>query len=159
MRILLASFLLAFASLVTAQQSAPVTATAPWARPTVQGQRTSGAFVTLTASEPLTLVGVSSPIAGVAEIHEMKLEGDVMRMRSIDALPLAPGKPFELKPGGHHVMLQELKAPLAPNTSIPLTLSFRTAKGESRQLVVQVPVTATPPKELGAVSAHPQHGR
>jgi copper(I)-binding protein len=166
MRILLASILLAAGSLAAAQSAAPVTAASPWARPTVQGQRAGGAFVTLTASEPLTLVGVSSPVAATGEIHEMKLEGDVMRMRAIDALPLAPGKAVELKPGGYHLMLQDLKAPLAANTSIPLTLTFRTAKGETRQLALQVPVTATPPKELGAASAHPHahshpksHGR
>src|SRR4051812_18207418 len=123
MRFLLASFLLFGASLAAAQP-APVTATAAWARPTVQGQRASGAYATLTATEPVTLVGVSSPVAAVAQIHEMKLEGDVMRMRAVDAVAIAPGKPLELKPGGQHVMLQELKAPLAPNTSIPVTLTF-----------------------------------
>ncbi len=156
MRLLLASFLLATASLAGAQAAAPVTATTPWARATVQGQRASAAYVTLTASEPLVLVGVSSPAAGASEIHEMKLEGDVMRMRAIESLALAPGKPVELKPGGLHLMLQGLKAPLAANTSIPVTLTFRTAKGEARQLALQVPVTATPPKESGAASAH-QH--
>ena len=158
MRSIVASLLLVLAGTAAAQQAAPVTATAPWARASVQGQRSSGAFVTLTASEPLTLVSASTPVAGVAELHEMKMEGDVMRMRAIDALPLPAGKPVELKPGGYHLMLQELKAPLVPNTTIPLTLTFRTAKGEQRQLALQVPVSATPPKELGAASAH-QHGR
>jgi copper(I)-binding protein len=154
MRILLSAVLLGAASIAAAQQAAPVTATAPWARPTVQGQMASGAFVTLTASEPVTLVGVSTPVATVAELHEMKLEGDVMRMRAIDSIALAPGKPLELKPGGHHVMLQQLKAPLAPNTSIPLTLTFKTAKGDTRQLALQVPVMATPPQGAAAAGAH-----
>lgn len=156
MRLLLATSLLALTALAGAQQAAPVTASAAWARPTVQGQRSGGAFVTLTATEPLTLVGVSSPVATVAELHEMKLEGDVMRMRAVDSLAIAPGKPLELKPGGNHVMLQELKAPLAPNTSIPLTLTFKTAKGEQRQLALQVPVTATAPAGSAAAGAH-QH--
>jgi copper(I)-binding protein len=154
MRFLFSAVLLGAASIAAAQQAAPVTATAPWARPTVQGQMASGAFVTLTASEPVTLVGVSTPVATVAELHEMKLEGDVMRMRAIDSIALAPGKPLELKPGGHHVMLQELKAPLAPNTTIPVTLTFRTARGEQRQLALQVPVMATPPQGAAAAGAH-----
>lgn len=140
-----------------AQANAPVTVLAPWARATVQGQRTSGAFMTLEAKEPVTLVGASSPVAGRAELHEMKLEGDVMRMREVDSLRVEAGKPLQLKPGGYHMMLVDLKAPLAPNTSIPLTLTFRTAAGEQRQLALQVPVSATPPKEAGAHGSHSKH--
>ena len=156
---LLAATALACGAAAWAQASAPVTALAPWARATVQGQRTSGAFMTLEAKEPLTLVGASSPVAARAEMHEMKLEGDVMRMREVDSLPVAAGKPLQLKPGGYHLMLVDLKAPLAPNTSIPLTLTFRTAAGESRQLALQVPVSATPPKEAGAQGSgsHSKH--
>ena len=140
-----------------AQTNAPVTVLAPWARATVQGQRTSGAFMTLEAREPVTLVGASSPVAGRAELHEMKMEGDVMRMREVDSLRIDAGKPLQLKPGGYHMMLVDLKAPLAPNTSIPLTLTFRTAAGEQRQMALQVPVSATPPKEAGVQGSHSKH--
>ncbi len=140
-----------------AQAAAPVTAFAPWARASVQGQRATGVFVTLTATEPLTLVGASSPVAGTTEVHEMKLDGDIMRMRAVDALPLPANRPVQLKPGGYHLMLLELKAPLAPNTSIPLTLTFRTAGGEQRQLGLQVPVSTTPPKEAGAAAGSGGH--
>jgi copper(I)-binding protein len=153
----LASALLLAAGAAFAQAAAPVTAQLPWARPTVQGQRSGGVYVTLTASEPVTLVGAATPIAGTAEVHEMKLEGDVMRMRALERLELPAGKPVELKPGGNHLMLQELKAPLQAGTSIPLTLTFRTARGEQRQLALQVPVSATPPKELGAAAAAGAH--
>jgi hypothetical protein len=136
---LLAAAVLACGATAWAQATAPVTVLAPWARPTVQGQRSSGAYMTLVAQEPLSLVGASTPVAGSAEVHEMKVEGDVMRMRPLEALALAKGQPVQLKPGGHHLMLMELKAPLAPNTSIPLTLTFRTASGEQRQLALQVP--------------------
>jgi len=140
-----------------AQANAPVTVLAPWARATVQGQRTSGAFMTLEAKEPVTLVGASSPVAGRAELHEMKMEGDVMRMREVDSLRVDAGKPLQLKPGGYHMMLVDLKAPLAPNTTIPLTLTFRTAAGEQRQMALQVPVSATPPKEAGVQGSHRKH--
>jgi copper(I)-binding protein len=153
----LAPVLLSAAAAAFAQAAAPVTALVPWARPTVQGQRSAGVYVTLTASEPLTLVSASTPIAGTADVHEMKLDGDVMRMRALDKLELPAGKPVELKPGGYHLMLQELKAPLQPGTSIPITLTFRTAAGQQRQLALQVPVTATPPKEPGAASAQGAH--
>jgi hypothetical protein len=154
---LLAAMAFASGAAAWAQAIAPVTAHAPWARASVQGQRTSGAFMTLEAREPLTLLGASSPVAGRAELHEMKMEGDVMRMRELDSVPLAVGKPLQLRPGGYHLMLVDLKAPLAPNTSIPLTLTFRTAAGEQRQLALQVPVSATPPKEAGVHGSHHKH--
>jgi copper(I)-binding protein len=89
-------------------------------------------------------------------MHEMKLEGDVMRMRALERLDLPAGKPVALKPGGYHLMLQGLKAPLQPGTSIPVTLTFRTARNEQRELALQVPVSATPPKEAGGGSRQPQ---
>lgn len=140
----LTTLLLAAATAASAQ-TAPVTVAGAWARPSVQGQLGTGAFMTLTASEPLSLVGVASPAAGVAEVHEMKMEGDVMKMRPLKALELPAGKPVELKPGGHHLMLLDLKAPLAVNTTVPVTLTFRNAKGQQSQLALQVPVSSRPP--------------
>jgi copper(I)-binding protein len=101
--------------------------------------------MTLTAREPLTLVGASTPVAGVAEVHEMKMEGDVMRMRAVGKLALPAGQAVELKPGGYHLMLMDLKAPLKANTHIPLTLRFRNAKGAESRLELSVPVAMTPP--------------
>ena len=73
----------------------------------------------LTAEEPLKLVGVETSAAGVAEVHEMKMEGDVMRMRAIDSLDLPKGVAVDLKPGGYHLMLQQLKAPLVRTARCP----------------------------------------
>ncbi|HZY17059.1 MAG TPA: copper chaperone PCu(A)C [Ramlibacter sp.] len=138
-------------------QTAPVTAVGAWARASMQGQTASAAYMTLTATEPLSLVGVSSPVARVADVHEMKLEGEVMRMRALPALELPANRPVQLKPGGYHLMLQELKAPLQPDTTIPVTLTFRTARGEQRQLALQVPVSATPPREPAAAGSQGGH--
>lgn len=156
-RHLVAAIAMACGAAAWAQSAAPVTVLAPWARASVQGQRTSGAYMTLVAQEPLTLVGASSPVARTAELHEMKLEGDVMRMRQLEALPIKARETLQLKPGGYHLMLVDLKAPLAPNTSIPLTLDFRTASGEARQVSLQVPVSATPPREAGAHGTMHRH--
>ena len=153
MKTLIASFLLATAG-IAAAQTAPVTVAGAWARPSVQGQLGTGAFMTLTASEPLSLVGVASPAAGVAEVHEMKLEGDVMKMRPLKALELPAGKPVELKPGGHHLMLLDLKAPLAVNTTVPVTLTFRNAKGQQSQLALQVPVSPRAPGSHAPAAGH-----
>lgn len=132
-----------------AQPAAPaVRVDGAWARASVQGQTGTGAFMALTAREPLKLVAVASPAAGVAEVHEMKVEGDVMRMRAIDALDLPAGKTVELKPGGYHVMLLDLKAPLMKDSVVPLTLVFRDAKGAESRMQLQLPVSARAPAPM-----------
>ncbi|MFZ9254300.1 MAG: copper chaperone PCu(A)C, partial [Hylemonella sp.] len=94
-----------------------------WARATVPGQKASGAFMKITAKEDAQLVGLSSPVAGVVELHEMKMEADVMRMRAVaGGLSLPAGKTLELKPGGYHVMLMDLKVTLTTDGTVPLTL-------------------------------------
>lgn len=137
--------------------AAHVEAQNAWARASVPGQQASGAFMRLTAKEPLKLVGVETPVAGVAEVHEMKMEGDVMRMRAIEALDLPQGVPVDLKPGGYHVMLQQLKAPLVKDTQVPITLVFKDAKGELSRLHLQVPVRTAPPAGGDAAAAHHGH--
>ncbi len=98
--------------------------------------------MTITASEPLTLLGAESPAAGIVEIHEMKMQGDVMKMRAAGELPIAPGKPLKLAPGGYHFMLMDLKAQFKPDMSVLLTLRFRDAKGAERTPSVSLPVAA-----------------
>jgi len=138
-------FSLALGSLAALAQTAPVQVDGAWARATVQGQRGTGAFMSLTAKDATRLVGVSSPVAGVAEVHEMKMEGDVMKMRALPSLELPAGKKVEFKPGGYHVMLMDLKAPLAKDSTIPLTLLFKDAKGVESKLELKLPVATTAP--------------
>lgn len=130
-----------------------------WARATVQGQKASGAFMTLTAPSAAKLVAVSSPVAGVAEVHEMKMEGDVMKMRALtNGLDLPAGKAVELKPGGYHVMLMDLKLPLQKDTTIPLTLVFKDAKGVETKKELKVPVSQVAPAGAAApAAAHGEH--
>jgi len=116
-----------------------------WMRSAVAGQSGSGVYMRLTAREPMQLVGVTAPVAGSAGVHEMKMDGDVMRMRAIDKLDLPAGKAVELKPGGFHVMLMDLKRPLAPDSSVPLTLLLRDAKGVASKLDIVVPVRVNAP--------------
>ena len=96
-----------------------------WVRATVAGQKGTGAFMKLTAPEGATLVGAVSPVAGVVEIHEMAMEGNVMRMRALPkGLALPAGKAVELKPGGYHVMLMDLKQPLKAGEKVKLDLQI-----------------------------------
>lgn len=122
-----------------------------WVRATVQGQQATGAFMTLTAKDKTQLVGVSSSVAGVAEVHEMKMDGDIMKMRALTGgIDLPAGKAVALKPGGYHVMLMDLKLPLQKDTTIPLTLVFKDAKGAESNLAIMVPVSTTAPADAGA---------
>ena len=142
MKKLLAPLLFAVATAASAQ---PVSVHGAWARSTVTGQDSTGAYMTLTAREPLTFLGAQTPAAGIVEIHEMKMEGEVMKMRAADTLPLAPGQPLRLAPGVYHLMMMDLKAPFKPGSHVPMTLRFRDAKGRESSLAVSVPVSVAPP--------------
>ncbi len=131
-------------------QSAAVDVQGAWARATVSGQKATGAFMKLTAKENTQLVSASSPAAGVVEIHEMKMEGNVMKMRAIPSLNLPAGKAIELKPGGYHVMLMDLKAPLPKESSIPLTLVMKDDKGAESKVEINVPVLVKAPAGGGS---------
>ena len=99
----------------------------------------------------------SSPVAGVTEVHEMKLVDNVMKMRAIPALDLPAGQAVELKPGGYHIMLLDLKQPVAQGGTVPLTLVFEGKDGQRQSQELQAPVRA-----LGAAAApaggHGKHG-
>lgn len=124
-----------------------------WARATVPGQKATGAFMKLTAKGGAKLVSASSPAAGVTEVHEMKMEGEVMKMRAVSGLDLPAGKTVELKPGGYHVMLMDLKAPLAKDSTIDITLVFKDAKGVESKQDVKMPVNTGMPMAQGSHGA------
>lgn len=122
-----------------------------WIRETVPGQKGTGAFMQLQAPQGATLVGISTPVAGVAEVHEMRMDGGTMRMRELkDGLPLPARQAVELKPGGYHLMLMDLKQPLAKGATVPLSLQFEDARGTKSVREVQVTVGAPE----GAAAGH-----
>ena len=139
------TFLLAAALMAGAVQAQTVDVKDAWVRSSVPGQKATGAFMKLTARDGARLVSASSPVAGVTEVHEMKMEGDVMKMRALTGgLDLPAGKTVELKPGGYHVMLMDLKAALPKESTVPLTLVFKDAKGAESRVELKVPVAASP---------------
>ena len=146
----------ALASAPAWAQSAAVQVEGAWARASVQGQKGTGAFMRLTAKDGARLVRAESPAAGVAEVHEMKMDGDVMKMRAVPALDLPAGKTVELKPGSYHIMLLDLKAPLAKGSAVPLTLVFQDAQGTESRLDLSLPVAAAAPG--GAPAQGRSHG-
>lgn len=96
----------------------------PWVRGTVAGQMATGAFMAITSKQGAALVSASSPVAGVVEIHTMNMQNGVMTMRPVPRLELPAGKAVQLAPGGYHVMLLDLKQPLKPGETVPITLKL-----------------------------------
>ncbi len=132
---------------------AQTTVTEPWVRGTVATQKSTGAFMRITSAQGGTLVSASSPVAGVVQVHEMKMDGGVMKMGAVDALPLPAGQAVELKPGGYHVMLMDLKQPLKAGDTVPLTLTVKGKDGKTETVEVKAPVRA-----LGAPAGMPMGG-
>jgi len=143
---------------VVAQGVATVDVRDGWVRPSVPGQSGTGAFMKLAAPTGTKLVGISTPAAGVAEVHEMKMEGDTMKMRELTGgLDLPAGQTVELKPGGYHVMMMDLKGPLAKGTTVPMTLKFEDAKGVKTALELKLPVGAPEGADAGGAAHQHKH--
>jgi copper(I)-binding protein len=112
----------------------------PWARATPPTAESGGGFlvITNTGATPDRLIAVKSPAADKVEIHEMKMDGNIMRMREVEkGIEIPPGATVELKPGGFHVMFMGLKAPFAKDAKVPLTLVFEKAGSIDVDLMVQ----------------------
>ncbi len=109
-------------------QTPGIRADQPWARATAPQQKVGGAYVTLTSPVDDRLMGASSPAAGRAGVHEMIMDGQVMRMREQkDGIALPAGKPVALTPGGYHIMLMDLHKPLVAGQVITVQLRFQHA--------------------------------
>ena len=102
----------------------------PWARPTVPGQPSGGAYLSIENKGKAgdKLIAVASPIAKSAEIHTMSMEGNVMKMREVGSIDIKPTEKIAMQPGnGYHIMLIGLSQPLKVGDKIPLTLTFEKA--------------------------------
>jgi periplasmic copper chaperone A len=115
-----------------------VVITAPWTRAAGQGQNGAG-YLTLrnTGSTPDRLLAAESPAARVVELHTHIRDGEVMRMRPVNAIALPPGQAVRLEPGGLHLMLIGLTRPLLRGESVPVTLRFERAGSIELRLSVE----------------------
>ena len=121
----------------------------PFARATPPGAETGGVFFTVENRGEIgdRLIRASSPIAGTVELHQMTVEAGVMKMRAIQAVEVKPAGKLELKPGGYHLMLFDLRQPLKKGDKFPLTLTFARAGALEVSVVVEdmtLPIGATP---------------
>ena len=141
---------IAFAAAITTLLSAPLHAedvkagdlliTQAWSRQTPSGAKVAGAYLTIENKGTTAdrLVSGSTDVAGRFEIHEMAMDGSVMKMRPLDkGLAIDPGKTVKLAPGGYHVMLMDLKRQLKQGDKVPVTLQFEKAGKVNVSLDVQ----------------------
>lgn len=129
----------------SAAQVADVLVSQAWIRPAVKGQSGTGGFMRLISTQGVTLEGFESSVAK-AELHEMSMDGNVMRMRPIHALTLPAGRPVDLKPGSYHLMLINLKKPLKAGDVVPVTLKLKAGDGKTFTQRLDVPVRSTAPE-------------
>ncbi|HXQ51769.1 MAG TPA: copper chaperone PCu(A)C [Stellaceae bacterium] len=150
---IVAAALICGIALGAAAQQSGVTVSDAWARATPSGAKTGAAYVTVKnmGTAPDRLVAVSTPVAGVAQLHTMIDDNGVMKMRPVTAIEVKPGASVTLKPGGFHVMLMDLKQPLAEGQSFALTLTFEKA-GPVETKVIIAKAGAAAPAAMGGVN-------
>jgi len=123
-----------------------------WARATVPGQPVGAVYMVIETDADARLVSVSSPVAERVEVHEMKMDGGVMRMREVEGgLDLPKGQAVSLQPGGLHLMLMDLKKPIAAGEVIPLTLIV---ESNGKQQTIEVRARA---RSVGGAMPPAQH--
>ncbi|HSS26345.1 MAG TPA: copper chaperone PCu(A)C [Usitatibacter sp.] len=131
---------LAILAALSLPAAASVTATDAWVRGTVPAQKSTGAFVTLTSTEDARVVSVTTPAARSAQIHESLMDGGRASMRHVESLKLPAGRSVELRPGGYHVMLEDLARPLAEGDRVPLTFTIEDKGGKRSRVEVDAAV-------------------
>ena len=132
--------------------AANVTVSNAWARATMPGQPVSAAYMQIKSDADAKLIGVSSPAVPRVEVHEMKMDGDVMIMREVKAIDLPKGKTVALEPGGFHIMLMNLKQPIVAGEVIPLTLEVESG-GKKQTVKVKAEARA----QDGGAMQHSSH--
>jgi copper(I)-binding protein len=118
-----------------------------FSRATLPNAPVGGGYLTITnhGTTDDRLVGVATPVAGMAEVHEMKMDGDVMRMNKVpDGVLIPAGGTVALEPGGLHLMFMDLTAPLVEGQSVPVTLTFEKAGPVEVQVEVGSPAAKGP---------------
>ncbi|MDX1915199.1 MAG: copper chaperone PCu(A)C [Methylophilus sp.] len=111
-----------------------------WVRSTVPAQKVGAAYMTLTSPEDSKLFYAETTQAGSVEIHSMTMDNGVMKMRMLDELPLKAKQPEKLAPGGFHLMLFDLKAPLKAGEQVTFTLCFKDKNNKITHQQVIAPI-------------------
>ncbi len=111
-----------------------------WVSPTVPGQTVGAAYMRLRSEQDAALVKVETDASPTAEMHQMTVMNDVMRMRRLEQVEIPAGQTVEFAPGGRHVMLMDLRRPLKVGESVRVTLTLRLRDGRVSRETVVAPV-------------------
>jgi len=149
-----AAFLLAAGLCLAQSAHAQVTVAQAWVKATVPGQKVAAAYMDLKSTESAALVSAASSAAGMTEVHEMKMEGGVMKMRAVERIALPAGKTVKLEPGGYHIMLMGLAKPLKAGDTVPITLTVETSGKKRHSVRVQAPVRDSGPSSPSHQGMH-----
>ena len=139
-------------SLVAVAAQAQVSVTAPWVRATVPAQKSTGAFMHVQSAKTARLVGVSSPVASMVELHKMEMQDSVMKMGPVESIELPAGKTVNLASGGYHIMLMGLKQQLKEGQAVVISLQVVGQDNKRESVTLKVPV-----KAMTFVSPQPGH--
>ena len=115
----------------------------PWVRSTVPGQSVAAAYMDISSPVGVALVRGSSPAAKSVEIHEMRMEGSMMKMREVQRIEVPAGKTVHLRPGGYHVMLIDIAKPIRKGDVVPLSLVFEQAGKPAQTVTIKAEVRDT----------------
>ena len=126
----------------------------PWAKATVPGQKVGGVYMKIVARENLRLTGVKSAVAETAEVHQMKMENGMMRMRALPFLDLPAGKTVKLEPGGYHIMLFDIKQSLVAGQKLKLELTVEDASKRQHRVAVEAVVRDRDARPSGGHDPH-----
>jgi len=138
---LLSIALMAFATSIQAQDAkvGAIKIENAYVRATAPGQPAAGAFMKIDNSGAADqLVSASSPAAGEVQLHQMSMEGNVMKMGQVKDIAVPANGSVDLKPGGYHIMLMNIKAPLKVGETVPVKLKF----AKAGEVEVKLPVNA-----------------
>jgi copper(I)-binding protein len=129
--------------LISTWVQAAVTVSEPWVKPTAPGQKVAGAYLQIVSTEDARLIGGSASVAETVELHEMSMQGDIMKMRRLDAIELPAGKQVELKPGGYHIMLFGIVRQIKEGDVVPIKLIITNKAGDQEQLQLKAVAKST----------------
>lgn len=127
-------------ALLATSASAQVSVSDAWIRATVPAQTSTGAFMQIRSAKAARLVEVRSTAAASTEIHQMEMNGQMMKMRQVDGVELPAGVPVNLASGGYHVMLMGLKGQLKAGDTVALTLVVQGRDNKRETIALKVPV-------------------
>jgi len=134
--------MLSLLALLSVPAFAQTTVDDAWVRATVPGQPSTGAFMRITSSDDAKLLEAKSPVAKIVQIHQSKMDNDVMSMQPVEFVPLPAGKTVAIEPEGYHVMLIDLVGQVKEGDEVPLTLVVENAKGVKESVEVKAKARA-----------------